>query len=196
MLKRLFRGALFVGVSVVLLIIALLAIICVTGVILLINENTVYETNNVADYGNITGNYDNNTPRKYVFSFFPEKIEEYFSQPQYHYKAIKGDTYAYEICLEFVIEDEAVFKKHIKTATEGLIATPFVYDKSFIDYTISNNFHGSSTPKESEVVNAGIGKILVNENEHRIIYIAVGTYDGGFATKEDLDYYWTRWNTD
>ena len=65
----------------------------------------VYETNDITDYGIIKGNYDNDSPKKFVSSFFPENIEAYFSDVTYHYKAKKGDTYAYEMYLEFVIQD-------------------------------------------------------------------------------------------
>lgn len=73
----------------------------------------VYETNDIADYGVIIGNYDNENPQEFVFSFFPERIEEYFSNVNYHYKAKKLDTFAYEIYLDFVIEDTQLYNTFI-----------------------------------------------------------------------------------
>ena len=151
-----------------------------------------YETNDIAEYGNIVGNFDNETPKKFIYSFFPEEIAPYFSQPRYHYKAIKGDSYAYEIALEFVIDDSQLFEEYVSEISKGRKAVPFVYDQQYKDFTISNEYNGSSTPRKDEIVPAGIGKILVNESEQRIIYVATGTYDGGYASMEDLNYYWTR----
>ena len=50
------------------------------------NWGEVYETNDIADYGNITGNYNNEPPQTFIFSFFPEAIDESFSQADYHYR--------------------------------------------------------------------------------------------------------------
>ena len=158
-------------------------------VFMLSGDGDVYQTNDIADYGNIVGNYDNETPKEFIFSFFPETIESYFEQPQYHYKAIKGDSYAYEICLEFSIKDQQIFDDYVRTISAGKEAIPFVYDQKYTDFTISNDYHGNS------ISNAGIGKILVDEELQQIIYIATGTYDGGFATRDDLNYYWTRFGT-
>ena len=151
-----------------------------------------FETNSIADYGNIIGNFDNETPKKFIYSFFPEEIEPYFSQPQYHYKAIKGDSYAYEIALEFVIEDSQLFEDYVSEISKERKAVPFVYNQQYKDFTISNEYNGSFTPRKDEIAPAGIGKILVNESEQRIIYVATGTYDGGYASMDDLNYYWTR----
>ena len=50
-------------------------------------EGTVTETTDIADYGIIIGNYDNDRPAEFMFSFFPEEISEDFSNVSYHYKA-------------------------------------------------------------------------------------------------------------
>ena len=61
---------------------AVFAICVVTQLIyVFLRPFPVYETNNVADYGVITGNYDNKTPKEFIFSFFPAQIGqvEFFS---------------------------------------------------------------------------------------------------------------------
>ena len=79
----------------------------------LLRPAPVFETNDIADYGIIKGNYDNERPKEFVFSFFPKTIEDYFSDVSYHYKAKKGDTYAYEVYLEFVIQDPQTYNAFI-----------------------------------------------------------------------------------
>ena len=39
----------------------------------LLRPAPVFETNDIADYGIIKGNHDNERPKEFVFSFFPKK---------------------------------------------------------------------------------------------------------------------------
>ena len=82
-------------------------------IVLFAGYGSIYETNSVNDYLHITGNFINDEPRTFIQSFFPEKIEEYFSEVDYHYKAKRGDGYAYECYLEFVIEDAEQYAAYV-----------------------------------------------------------------------------------
>lgn len=160
------------------------------------DDGVIYETNNIEDYGIITGNYNNESPKIFVGTFFPERIQPHFSEVNYHYKAIKGDTYAYEMWLEFVIEDKSHFDNYVSTITQNRTAAPFAHDGLFDEYIIAEDLdiEKSVDGENYSIEYAKLGKILVSPSEQRIIFIALGVLDGGYANTNDLNYYWSRFN--
>ena len=160
----------------------------------------IYETNDVADYLNIVGNNDNESPREFIQSFFPENIHDSFSDISYHYKASNADGYAYECYLEFVIEDKEVFDSFLEQYVDEESATVFLYDASYMDYTISNQFVISIVEHEGKVQHhiqiARIGKILYQPENQRLIFFALGMWDGGGTTTEELGYFFERFDID
>ena len=162
----------------------------------------VYETNDVADYGIVKGNYDNDSPKKYISSFFPEKIEDYFSDVTYHYKAQKLDTYAFEMYLEFEIQDTdkyASFISNISHVIGNEVSETFYFDSAYQAYYISNYltiFESSDEDRPPYIENALIGLILFSEEEQRIIFFALGMYDGGGANVEELGFFFNRFEID
>jgi len=167
-------------------------------------EPVITETTDVADYGMYTGNYDNGTPSEFITSFFPAAIDNRFSNVTYHYKAKKFDTYAYEVWLEFVIEDSELFFDFIAEHTDQEACVPFLYDESYTDYTISNYLH-IHTEHEDVLYNAEtgypiekatIGKILYSESEQRIIFWALGMYDGGGTRTTELNHFFSYFDID
>ena len=193
-------------------IIAMLIIILLisTFFYFLLRPAPVFETNNIADYGVIKGNYDNERPREFVFSFFPEKIEEYFSDVSYHYKAKKGDTYAYEMYLEFMIQDTQTYSNFITDVIGDNASEPFYFDSSYQVYYVSNYLtlspaitisrNNKSEPpvvkedksKPPVIDNAKIGAVLFSDAEQRIIFWALGAYDGGGTSTDELNYFFNR----
>ena len=163
---------------------------------LLFRPAPVYETNDIADYGVIKGNYDNERPRAFVFSFFPEKIEEYFDDVTYHYKAIKGDTYAYEMGLEFVIQDADQYTSFLSSVIGNHTAKPFYFDSYYQAYYISDYFSliEPSGDYPPYIDYAKVGLVLFAEEEQRIIFVALGMYDGGGANVEELNYFFDRFD--
>lgn len=164
-------------------------------------DRHIYETNSVEDYGKIEGNYDNGSPKVYMESFFPKQIEDNFQDVNYHYKAVKGDTYAYEIYLEFKLEDSEEFQKYIESLEMNQPLTTFAYDSSFQEYTVSNVFMLTSLPEETasdakHIGMAKIGKILFSYSEQRVIYIAMGVHDGGGVTTDSLGFFFNQFNID
>lgn len=153
-----------------------------------------YSTTNVSDYGKYVGNYDNDFPEEFINSFFPEKIEINFSDVKYSYKAQKGDTYAFEAYLEFQIENEAEFQSYISEKT-GNSAVKFKYDSDFKEYVIFDEFQLNGEESKS-IRGAKIGKILYSEKDQRIIYVAIGVYDGGMVTTDFLCQYFERFDID
>ena len=154
-------------------------------------------TTDIEDYGKYVGNYDNDSVEAFITSFFPEKIEDDFANVKYSYRAQKGDAYAYEAYLEFQIEDEEEFESYILMKTGGK-AVEFSYDSDFKEYVISDilDLQTEEGEKTYNIGGAKIGKILYSEKDHRIIYVAIGVYDGGLAKTSFLCEYFNRFNID
>lgn len=160
---------------------------------------TITQTNQIADYGQITGNYNNEAPKEFIFRFFPETIEDSFSDVTYHYFARKFDTYGYEVYLEFTIEDPGEFQEFLADHIPTDDICPFSYDDTFMEYTISNVLMSEpweAYPGDYSVEYAEIGRILVCEEEQRFIFSAIGVYDGGATRASDLSYFTNRFGID
>ena len=191
-------------ISVVALIVVLLGVVVsglVHGVMLLValdaTNAEVYETNDIADYGTIIGNCDNGAPKEFITSFFPTNISETFSDIHYHYKAKKFDTYAYEAYLEFVIEDPVAFEAYLRDNLNTTQALPFSYDESYMIWDFSRTMELIRPAKENgayAIEYAKIGCILYNTEEQRIIYFALGVYDGGGTDTSELNYFFNRFD--
>ena len=190
-------------ISAIILIIILISVAVISGLIhgmmrlvaLDATNAEVYETNNIDDYGSIIGNCDNDAPKEFITSFFPEKISETFSDLRYHYKAKKFDTYAYEAYLEFVIEDPVGFETYLRDNPNTTQAVPFSYDESYMICDFSRTMDLRRPAKENgayAIEYAKVGCILYNTEEQRIIYFALGVYDGGGTDTSELNYFFNR----
>lgn len=189
----------FITCGTVFLVTAILLIACFALLLLFAMMPDVYETNNLADYGKYTGNYDNEAPREFINSFFPETLSDSFADVTYHYKAKRFDTYAYEAYLEFVIPDSASFNLFIEEYIEKDQCTPFMFDTSFTEYSISNVLEFTDTNNHADkyaISYAEIGKILFSTDEQRIIFVALGVYDGGGTYTSELNWFFSRFNID
>lgn len=182
----------------VIIIIALIVVLI--GTMLWSYTPRQYSTTDVSEYGQYVGNYDNKSVSSFIESFFPDKIESAFTNIKYSYRAQKGDTYAFEAYLEFVIDDTNDYEAYVADMTKGLPKTEFRYDSDYSEYLISDEFdllHFEENNKtENNIGYAKIGKILCSEDEHRIIFVAIGVYDGGLATADFLTVYFDRFNVD
>lgn len=166
---------------------------------LLLRPAPVYETNDISDYGIIKGNYDNESPKEFVSSFFPEKIEDTFSDVTYHYKAQKLDTYAYEMYLDFVIKDKEIFNSFLSGVIGDNSCEPFYFDPTFRAYYISNYLtldEGIGEEKALYLNNAKVGLILYSEEKQCFIFTALGVYDGGGTLVDDLSFFFRRFGID
>ena len=181
------------------LAIAVAIVLVVVLIIAFSGVGRVYETNNISDYGTIKGNYDNETPKEFISSFFPEQIETYFTDTTYHYKAIKGDSYAYEMCLEFVITDTEQYHTFISEVTHNATCEAFFYAPDYREYRINNLMEiGEQEDGNRRIAPriqiAQIGLVLFSDSEQRIAFIALGVYDGGGASTDDLSYFFDRFD--
>ena len=159
-----------------------LVLICVLLCMLLLIRDAVYHrqfyTTNISDYGKYVGNYDNDFPEEFINSFFPEKIEENFSNVKYSYKAQKGDSYAFEAYLEFKIENESEFQAFIDEHV-GKNVSDFSYDTNFKEYVIADELGLVVLDQKTSKVDvfyhiqcAKIGKILYSENKKLLKLLA------------------------
>lgn len=167
---------------------------------ILLEPFTVHETNNVADYGVITGNYDNKTPKEFIFSFFPAQIDDDFENVTYHYKAIKGDTYAYEVYLEFTIAEKERYDAFIDTVVDKDTCTTFEYAPDYQEYIVANCFmlveHNPPNDSAPYIEDAEVGRVLFSDSEQKIIFIALGMFDGGGTNADQLGYYFNKFDID
>lgn len=157
-----------------------------------------YETNDINEYGIYLGNRNNHVPAEFISSFFPEHIEEYYSEISYSYRAENCDTYGFEAYLEFTIEDDELFSQHTKAATGNLSCYPFQYDSDYVEYVVSNKLQLNTIDYSGEVYieQASIGLILLSPENHKIVYIAIGVYDGGGVTVDSLCSFFERFTID
>lgn len=159
-----------------------------------------YITTDFNEYGNYIGNYNNEIPQEFINSFFPDAIEDNYTNVRYEYRAQKNDTYAYEAYLEFEITDSTEFQAFI-TKHIGNNASDFPFDPSFKEYVISDKMGIRKYPDDSglpgySIQEAKIGKILYSEETQRIIFVAIGVYDGGFVSTDFLCNYFNRFHID
>jgi len=143
-------------------------------------ENNWYITEDVVNYGDITHNSKsgNNYVKTFVNSFFPERIEPYFENVQYQYKARSWCDYCCEVYLEFTISDRDAYLNFVEEATEGLTSTQFAYDNQFEDYIVYDALLVDENDYQTEnggyyLDAAKMGRILVCKDEQRIIYHAI-----------------------
>lgn len=190
--------ALIIGVSGVLVCALLLvSLFCIA----LAGDGKVTTTTDLADYGIVTGNYDNDTPAEFMHSFFPSEISNDYSNVRYQYTAQKGDTYACQFWLEFDIEDDTVFEQFIQEYTDPTKTAVFPYDADYMDYTVSNTFQltrfrEENTAEYIHIDYAKIGRILYDEDAQHIIFYAMCMYDGGYSSTEHFGDFFTRFGID
>ena len=165
-------------------------------------ESFYYETTSIADYGDYIGNNDNGFAWKYISSFFPQEIQDNFTDITYSYRAEDFDVYGFEAYLEFTIEDQAEFIQHIEAIAAADQWYPFAFDPTYMEYSIADELELSTHWEDGReyeyphIMEAEIGKILYSSAEQKIIYIAIGVYDGGGVTTEFLSVFFERFNID
>lgn len=163
-----------------------------------------YVTSDIADYGQYTGNYDNKSAQAFISSFFPEQIEDTFSDITYSYRAQKNDAYAFEAYLAFKIEDSDAYTAFVEKYTAGKECSEFRYDNTYDAYTLIDEFLPvTSDSQQTENMDddihiqyAKIGKILCAPNRQEVIFIALGVYDGGIVTTDFLTVYFDQFEID
>lgn len=167
------------------------------AVILLLSAcgfGTVYETEELSDYGRIEGNYLNDRPAEFIHSFFPEVLEDSFSDVRYHYKAIKIDQSACEAWLEFTISDPAAFDAFLAECGEADTFVPF--HEAWMELPVASELELLETEDGMSIEYAEMGKVLYRESDRRIIFWALYVFDGGGTGIHDLEQFFTYFDID
>ena len=186
-----------------LIISGILIIILLTGC-----EYEVTEYNSLDDYGIITGNYDNKPAEEVFAELFPEAIPESFADPVYHYKAEKcADSTAYEIALEFSMDDPDDFEKYVESVSSEGELLVFPYDNEYLYYPISSqsfilNSDNSTKPcsecdgkpEHYHIASARIAMLIVQPEIRNVILFGMGVADGGGVSTYDLNWIFSRFN--
>lgn len=182
--------------------IALIFLACVlVAVIWKANQPVVYS--DVSQYGHYTGTASNAFVREYINSFFPEQIEEYFSDVKYVYKAAGRSNYDFEAYLEFSISDTTMFNRYVgEIAVEDSWET-FPFHSDYQVYWIENGLdvRKSSIPDQGGendylIERARIRVILCNTEDQTMIFWALGVYDGGGVGTDFLNTFFDHFEID
>ena len=157
----------------------------------------------ISDYGHYDGTGVDSFTSQYIQSFFPKEIEDFFSDVEYSYKAENIDTYGFEAYLEFTIEDESKFLEYISEITDEENWQNFAYASGYKEYSIENVFEldidetdDPSSIFYRQIIHAKIRKVLYSQEEQRIIYIAIGVYDGGGTGTNYFNTFFERFQID
>lgn len=187
------------------LIICFLIIVLMGAIVVclhLLTKPEQYATSDINNYGHYVGNADNQFASEYISAFFPEIIESSFTDVTFSYKAQNFGNYAFEVYLEFVIEDDKAFQEFIGAKTYGMESKVFSYDPNFVEFTLDDSLSisvidgGEDQNSKIWIGSAKIGKILCNEKEHRIIFVAMAMRDAWDAYSDFFCCYFDRFNID
>ena len=155
---------------------------------------TTYETADPADYLQIEGNHNNGSPERFVKTFFPEELENTFQDVRYHYKAVKFDTSACEVWLEFTLDSDAAFTGFLSEYDRRFSAVPF--RDGWMEYPVSPDLWILMTGDGPNWEYAQMGKILFRESDRRIIFWALYVSDGGGTEVSELNRFFTTFGVD
>lgn len=153
----------------------------------------VYETDDTANYGQITGNHNNDSPEYLFRSFFPEELEEHFRDVQYHYKAIRSDASACEIWLEFTLDEDA-FPAFLEEHTDPAARVPF--RDEWMEYPVASELALLITEDGPNLEYAEMGKVLWRESDRRVIFWMLYVFDGGGTEVRELSRFFTYFEID
>jgi len=169
-----------------------------------------YETTSLSDYGSYinVGGQVNSQAEAYISRFFPASLSAQFQKIRYSYRSCTADSVAFEAFLEFTIEDAEEFRAYTDSVTSAMVPEEFRFDRAYKQYVLSDPQTGSLqdslklgksyTDYQGDthyyIDSASIAKILVNEEEHRIIFVAMQLYDGGGTGTSFLNAFFTRFH--
>jgi len=143
-----------------------------------IQENSWYVTDELLKYGEITHNGDNTIPAEFIHSFFPARIEPYFENVKYKYKARDWCDYCCEMYLEFSIPDRQLFNEYVKSVVQIDQVVEFPFDDRYDEFSINDDLYVTETDYQEEsggyyLDGAKMGIILVDDEAQKVVYHAV-----------------------
>ena len=171
-------------------------------------EFVVTEYNSINDYGIITGNGTNEHAEEIFSALFPKSIPESFMNPVYHYKAQKGpDSCAFEIALEFSMDDGEAYDNYVSSVLSGRQLQPFPYCKGYLYapvfhqwFLLGNNYGPcpdscyAGNPEHYHIDSARIAMLITQPETRQVILFGMGVADGGGVSTYDLNWFFSRFN--
>ena len=184
---------------VILFVVTIILVTVVLSTYVLLCSPKTYHTTDIANYGKIVGNFDNERPSAFIKSFFPKEVSNAFVDVAYSYRAQKLDTYGYEAYLEFRVDDPQVFSKLIESVAESEEWNEFAYDADYMEYCIDDTLHLHKADRCKEagyyyIEYANIGKVLYSAQTQTMIFVAIGVYDGGGTDTRFLSTFFDRFH--
>ena len=170
-------------------------------------KNPKYETTDLAEYGVVEGTNQKSEAEKLI-DFFPNKIEDYFEDVTYSFKSEKTWVYSFEAYLEFTISDTEQYEYFRKSTVKWYVGQPFEYDTSYTEYIISDIIQPSFSDEVLEsnrvlyqgnerhfsIDNCDVRKMLFNDEEQRVIFVAICVGDEGFTSTEFYSTFFDRFD--
>ena len=162
------------------------------------DPGAIYITDAVADYGVIKGNYDNDRPERFIKSFFPDVIDQGYSDVEYYYRAQKEGDYNFEAYLEFKVPDKEAYEALVESVAGETEISTFVFDPRFSTYEISDGLimERAETGEKWQISNAWFGRVLFSEETQTVVYVAMGYKGDASVDVEGLDHFFTKFEID
>ena len=109
-------------------------------------------------------------------------------------KGIAGEIY--RSGKSIVIQDADQYTSFLSSVIGNNTAKPFYFDSYYQAYYISDYFSliEPSGDYPPYISHAEVGLVLFADEEQRIIFVALGMYDGGGANVEELNYFFDRFD--
>lgn len=177
-----------------------------SGLMIILAPVEITETDNLADYRVVTGNYNNRRPQTFIDSFFPAEIGEDFADSIWHYKAKKFDSIGCEAYLEFTLPEEAAFAAHYAGLAQHGEPRAFPFDARYEMWVIDNRMDAWTSsergqpdrevPDVRNIEEASVGLILCEPEAQRFVYFALMVHDGGATDESDLNYFFDRFGVE
>ena len=170
-------------------------------------KNPTYETTDLSEYGEVNGTNQKSEAEE-LLGFFPDKIENYFENVTYSFKAEKNWAYSFEAYLEFTISDKEQYDYFRKSAVKWYVGQPFEYDTSYTEYIISDIVRPDFSDEVLEsnrvlyygkqrhfsINNCDVRKMLFNDEEQRVIFVAICVGDECFTSTEFFNTFFDRFD--
>lgn len=164
-----------------------------------------YETADLSQYGNITGNYNDSRAQEAFKMLFPEKLDDRFVNPQYHYKAVRGvDSDCFEISLEFTMNSNAEFWAFLSRYATSAMFQDVSFAADFKEWQSSRCYYQLEESKLCDyckdgqphyhVTCADIQCVIINPKERRIILESMIIDGGGGSKSTYLNWFLNRFN--
>lgn len=192
----------------------LLALVFTSQTLRRLHVSCYYRITDIHEYSIFNGCFDQGYVEEQIITFFPKEIESYFENVRYVYTGMAPGRYAFEAFLEFQITDEVQFQEYVAKIAAPKEFTLFHDDPTFSEYVIADVLYlGAAIPESSfgddvnlyrpeetrygeqfNILYADIRKVLVSDNDNRIIYVALGASIDSSTNTVELSTFFKRFH--